>query len=201
MPRRPYLANFTYASSSPNRLRCLAFLTAAWGAHGFRPTLLQLLLRRTGCSSRPEAAAVQISPICVPRVGCLRLHSLAALATIKSSSINSRSSSSSDSLSPAAIVEKKVVASCEGGVPDDVVDVAAVAETKPPRVWLGNGPDPMAESLVDLPSAAEMAAAGGIAASREGTQGESGPVEELWLNGPFKVPLPPQPVVRRSSLH
>lgn len=55
------------------------------------------------------------------------------------------------------------------------------------RPWLGVGPDPMAELKT---ATGEVTSAGS-----GGTKEDGGRVEEVWLNGPFKAPFPPQPVV------
>lgn len=57
------------------------------------------------------------------------------------------------------------------------------------RVWLGNGPDPLASM--------EAAAAAAVV-TEGGGKGKGVPAEEMWLNGPFKAPLPPGPLVSKG---
>lgn len=56
------------------------------------------------------------------------------------------------------------------------------------RIWMGNGPDPMAAALPLEQATAEAE-----------NQGSSVPTEEIWLNGPFKAPMPPGPLVSRTE--
>ncbi len=62
----------------------------------------------------------------------------------------------------------------------------APAEDKTRRVWVGNGPDP-------------MASLGEAAAASRAEKGNGVPVEEMWLNGPFKAPVPAEPLVRQRG--
>lgn len=62
----------------------------------------------------------------------------------------------------------------------------ATAEDNASRVWVGNGPDPMV-SLGDAAAASRTEKGSGV------------PVEEMWLNGPFKAPLSAEPLVRKRS--
>lgn len=55
------------------------------------------------------------------------------------------------------------------------------------RPWLGVGPDPMAELRT---ATGEVTSAGSRGTTEDGVR-----FEEVWLNGPFKAPFPPQPVV------
>ena len=70
----------------------------------------------------------------------------------------------------------------------------ATTVEKDERPWLGVGPDPMAESRINLPSALE-AAKKTATLEGEGGNGDDIRVKEVWLNGPFMAPLPSQPVV------
>ena len=88
-------------------------------------------------------------------------------------------------------------------VAGDAGDVAAVATSVSgspatpaavevvEREWLGNGPDPLANTGKILPGTSAS-----MAAVANGTQkGKGVPTEEMWLNGPFNAPLPPGPLV------
>lgn len=61
------------------------------------------------------------------------------------------------------------------------------------RKWLGNGPDPMANTGKILPGTNASVAA--VQGANGAEKGNGVPTEELWLNGPFKAPLPPGPLV------
>lgn len=64
------------------------------------------------------------------------------------------------------------------------------------RKWQGNGPDPMANTGKILPGTSASLAA---VANGGGERGHGVPTEEMWLNGPFKAPLPPGPLVSRRA--
>ena len=179
-----------FSSCSPNRVRCLIVLTAAWGAHGFRPTLHQIL-RRTAMpfSEYPAASS--------PAAG---LHTCTRPAADNTAAAAAQSAFSRGGrrFHDGGIVAHSTCSSTSiessGGSCDEAENVAVAAAASAvavERPWLGNGADPMSEARKNLTSSLEEAKTGA-----EGGKGKGVPAEEMWLNGPFKAPLPPGPVVR-----
>lgn len=176
-----------FSSSAPSHLRCLAVLTAAWGAAGFRPTLQQIIRRASqggasppsithSCGGVVERPAAARFPGAAYGTQCFTSQSRGGSCTVLA--VHSRGET--------AVVED----SDDGAGPAG--PVVAVDE----RPWLGNGADPMAEDRKSLPSSL-------AAAEAEGGRGEKGkgvPTEELWMNGPFQAPVAPGPVVRDGVL-
>lgn len=176
---------------SPSSMRCLVVLTAAWSAYGFRPTLRENL-RRTLSSEHPTfnrttaglhtqraaattaAAAAAVAAHSTYSRGRRRFHDGGVVAHSSRSSIESAGGGG--------------VGSCN----EKTDHVTAGVE----RPWLGNGADPMAAARKSLPSSLVAAEEGAGAHTADGGKGKGVPAEEMWLNGPFIAPLPPEPVVR-----
>lgn len=198
-------------SSSPSRLSCLAVLTAAWGSHSFRPPLLTHRDLGTARDRIAVAAAVRVARATVLQKGTSRLgveaisnqrrrplcDGLVARTSSDATAVEGASGyvtlagveerlslgngphpiSTNDKIRPGTSASS---AAGEGGRGGEGGGRVAAED----RVWLGNGPDPLA-SL----EAAATAETGG------GDKGHGVPAEEVWLNGPFKAPLPPGPLV------
>lgn len=187
-------------SGTPNRLQCLAVLSAtAWGVHGLRLNSHQIM-RRTDLLRGHIAARFSST---LPATPCFApARTTPALNTYGWSGSRGRTykchvtvleSRGGEELQADAVgvVEDSVVGE-EDSATDSVAESSAV--TVEERPWLGNGADPMAEARKNLPSSlAEVAGVGG------GAKGKGVPMEEVWLNGPFKASLPPGPVVRVQS--
>lgn len=177
MSRSARPASLSY--SSPNRVRCFAVLMAAWGACGFRPTLHQIL-RRTSCGyvAGHDAARIVAGTAAIQSA----VHTAFSTGRRRRSHNASVVSCSSSGGTVEDVEGRGVVGCCE--------EIAVEAEERP---WLGNGADPMAEARKNLPSSLATREAGEVTG---GGKGKGVPAEEVWLNGPFKAPLPPGPVVR-----
>lgn len=197
MPRKALLASVL--SSSPCHLRCLAILTAAWGSHGFRATTLVRHLVSSSTTSdatsssscwRRELGGVggdvyrrDPQRADVHFVGFSRRHRRRPLSTggAQLGCDSSAEASARDAGDPAAAAATSVAGAA---------NTTAAVEVEE-RKWLGNGPDPMANTGKILPGTSASLAA----VANGGEKGHGVPTEEMWLNGPFKAPLPPGPLV------
>lgn len=156
-------------TSPPNILRCLALLMAAWGIHGFRPNFARrLVIVRS--AERHSSTSTYCS------------------TDSNTDMFAARFSTSGD------VLEGTEKTKFTGFETPSITATTTTTESDE-RPWLGVGPDPMAEVRKNLPSALRTAS-GEVAWARSGGMKEYGVrVEEVWLNGPFKAPFPPQPVV------
>lgn len=188
MPRRALPS--TVYSSSPSRLSCLAVLTAAWGSHSFRPPLLRTAVAAAAAGRVTTAALIHgkdASRLAAGAVSNQRRQPICS--SLVSPSAKERPwlgngpdpMTKTDQIRPGTRESLAARGVGRGGGEGGRGAVGAAAEE---RVWLGNGPDPLA-SL----EAAAVAVVGG------GDRGDGVPAEEMWLNGPFKAPLLPGPLV------
>ena len=183
MPRKGLPASVF--SSSPCHLRCLAVLTAAWGSQGFRATvphrhLVSAVDATSSSSWRGELGGVDghvnrrgpQTAVGAHVVGFFHGHRRRPLSTGGA---------------------RLGCASADSTAAGDSGDAAAAATSVEvaERKWLGNGPDPMANTGKILPGTSASLAA----VANGGEKGHGVPTEEMWLNGPFKAPLPPGPLV------
>ena len=215
MPRRALPV--ALLSSSPCHLRCLAVVTAAWGANSLRPTAVfpHRHLIGTGTASTGRRAPVFCGAFSLNRRAA---HQVADFSTGRRS------------LGGGSEIACSVGTDAPAGDPGEGAASSTVVVAEPgnaaieveERPWLGNGPDPMAKTGRVRPGTAASLAVGEHASAGEGTTGrvwlgngldplaslgeaavvngsEKGkgvPFEEMWLNGPFKAPLPAEPLVR-----
>lgn len=199
MPRKALQAGVF--SSSPCHLRCLAVLTAAWGAHGFRPTLFphRHLVSTAGDASTSRRGELGDVGGGVYRRGAQKVdvHVVAfqnghRRRPLSSGGVQLASTDATAAVGDSGDVTATVAAAAAVSVPGAAATAAVeVGE----RQWLGNGPDPMANTGKILPGTSASLAA----VANGGEKGHGVATEEMWLNGPFKAPLPPGPLVSKRA--
>lgn len=192
MPRKALPASVF--SSSPCHLRCLAVLTAAWGSCGFRATPSHRHLVSTADAStsgsyvggdiyRRGARKAGANAVAFSSNGHRR-RPLSTGGGRLGCSTDAAAAGDSGDVEAAAAATISSAAAAAGAAATATIKVEE-------RVWLGNGPDPMANTGQIRPGTSDSLAA--VASGRD--RGHGIATEEMWLNGPFKAPLPPEPLV------
>lgn len=177
-------------SLSPSRLGCLAMFALGYRAHGFGSGVGY---RTIGMASAPSCRRARTAAAAgVTSTGAMAVRS----GDEGSGDVVIARSGGEGSGEVAATVEPEV-RKWLGNGPDPMAHTGKVRPWEGPatalrpggrgseeKIWMGNGPDPMAAMQLERATAEAEGEIKNVA------------TEEIWLNGPFKAPMPPGPLVR-----